>query len=333
MGETVLVTGATGLVGGWCAKLLLEQGYAVRATLRSRAKEGALRAAVGAEGEAGGRLSVHEADLMDDAGWAQAMAGVDYVLHVASPLGDGRQTLEELIGPARDGALRVLKAASAAGVKRVVMTSAAATARPPRASGLPSDESVWADPADPQFDGYRQSKILAERAAWEFMEAQGGATALTTVLPGAVFGPILSREAVSSVGIVRGLMHGRPARLPRFGFWVVDVRDLADLHIRAMTAPQAAGQRFLGLSEFMWMEDVATALREGLGAAGAKVPIQRLPNIAYRIGALFSRQMRYFLPDLNSRYPANVDKARKLLGWAPRSGRETVIDCGRSLAA
>lgn len=329
MVETVLVTGATGFVGGWCAKLLLEQGYAVRAILRSRAKEGALRAAVGAE--AGGRLAVFEADLMADAGWAEAMAGVDYVLHVASPLGDGRQTLEELLGPAREGALRVLKAASAAGVKRVVMTSAAATARPPRASGLASDESVWADPADPQFDGYRRSKILAERAAWEFMEAQGGATTLTTVLPGAVFGPVLSREAVSSVRIIQGLLHGQPARLPRFGFWVVDVRDLADLHIRAMTAPQAAGQRFLGLSEFMWMEEVAGALREGLGAAAAKVATRRLPDIAYRIAALFSPQMRYFLPDLNKRYPANVDKARTMLGWAPRPARETVADCGRSL--
>lgn len=331
MVETVLVTGATGFVGGWCVKDLLARGYRVRVTLRSLGKADALRATLASGTGEGDRLEVVEADLMDDAGWAQAMAGIDYVLHVASPLGGAGQTLEQLIGPARGGALRVLKAATAAGVKRVVMTSAAAVARPPRASGRPSDETVWADPDDPQFDGYRQSKILAERAAWAFMEAEGGTTELVAVLPGAVLGPILSREAMSSAGIVAGLLRGLPKRLPRFGFWVVDVRDLADLHIRAMTAPEAAGQRFLALSEFVWMEEIAKALRAGLGADAAQVPTRRLPSLAYRIGALFSARMRYFLPDLDKPYPANVEKARRMLGWAPRPARETVVDTARSL--
>lgn len=330
MGETVLVTGGSGFVGGWCVKELLARGHHVRATLRSLDKEPALRRAVGAEGEP--RLSVAIADLTDDAGWGQAMAGVDYVLHVASPLGGNGASDEALIAPARDGTLRVLKAALEAGVKRVVMTSAAATARPSRTSGLPSVETIWADPADPQFDGYRRSKILAERAAWEFMEARGAADRLTTILPGAVFGPVLSRESLGSVGIILGLLKGRPARVPRFGFWVVDVRDLADIHIRAMTAPRAAGQRFIAAGEFMWMGDLARALREGLGAAGAQVPTKTMPDLAVKIAALFQPQLRFFAGDVGKRRETNTAKARELLGFSPRPGATTVVDCARSIS-
>jgi len=166
-----------------------------------------------------------------------------------------------LIVPARDGTLRVLRAAVKAGVKRVVMTSAAATARPPLSSGRISDETVWSDPSDLQFDAYRVSKILAERAAWDFMSRNAGSTQFTAILPGAVFGPILSPQNLGSVQIIQGLLNGRPAAVPRLGFWIVDVRDLADLHIRAMSSPAAAGQRFIAAGEFMWMADIAAALR------------------------------------------------------------------------
>ncbi|HMG49307.1 MAG TPA: NAD-dependent epimerase/dehydratase family protein, partial [Inquilinus sp.] len=190
MVETVLVTGGTGFVAGWCIVELLQRGYAVRTTVRSLAKEPAVRQAVASAGVPGDRLTVFVADLTEDAGWDAAMAGCDYVLHVASPL--GRQTARDpdtLIVPARAGTLRVLRAATKAGVRRVVMTSAAATARPLRDSGLVSDEGIWADPTDPKLDAYRKSKILAERAAWDFMKDNGGSTTLTTILPGAVFGP------------------------------------------------------------------------------------------------------------------------------------------------
>ena len=329
MVETVLVTGGTGFIGGWCVKLLLERGYAVRATMRSLSGEPALREAVGAQGEA--RLSVHAADLMDDAGWDSAMAVCDYVLHVASPLGGGGQSDEELIGPARDGTLRVLKAATAAGVKRVIMTSAAATARAPRDSGIVSDETVWADPADPQFDGYRRSKILAERAAWDFMASQSGATTLTTVLPGAVFGPVLSKANLGSVRIVQNVLHGRPPLLPRLGFWVVDVRDLADLHIRAMTSPEAAGQRFLGAGEYIWMEDMARALHANLGEAAKATPTKRMPDLAFKAAAAVSPQLKFFLPDLGRQSQMTTEKARRVLGFAPRPADETVVDTARRL--
>lgn len=337
MVETVLVTGGSGFIGGWCVRLLLERGYAVRATLRDRTGEAALRAAVGAEDEA--RLAVHIADLTRDEGWAQAVAGCDHVLHVASPLGAGGGVGEnDLVRPARDGTLRVLRAAVAAGVRRVVMTSAAATARAPRGSGVASDETVWADPKDPQFDGYRRSKILAERAAWDFMAndraAAEGRTTLTTILPVAVFGPLLSRANLGSVSIIQGVLDGRPSRLPRLGFWVVDVRDLAELHIRAMTAPQAAGQRFLAAGDFLWMADIARVLRANLGARAAKTPTRPMPDLVFRLAALFRPQLRFFTPDLGRKHAMDAmdaGKARRVLGFAPRTGAETVVDCARSL--
>ena len=338
MVETVLVTGGSGFIGGWCVRLLLERGYVVRATLRDRGGEPALRAAVGADGEAGARLSVFVADLTRDEGWDAAMAGCDHVLHIASPLGaaaGGGVGENDLVRPARDGTLRVLRAAVAAGVQRVVMTSAAATARAPRGSGVVSDETVWADPKDPQFDGYRRSKILAERAAWDFMTgdraAANGATSLTTILPVAVFGPLLSKANLGSVGIIQGVLEGRPSRLPRLGFWVVDVRDLAELHLRAMTAPEASGQRFLAAGDYLWMEDIARALGAALGARAARTPTRRMPDLVFRIAALFTPRLRFFAPDLGRKHAMDAGKARRVLGFAPRPGAETVVDCARSL--
>jgi nucleoside-diphosphate-sugar epimerase len=333
MAETVLVTGGTGFVAGWCVVELLQRGYTVRTTVRDLAKAPAVRAALGPAASAGDRLGVFAADLTADAGWAEAMAGCDYVLHVASPLGGGAPSgdPDALVAPARDGTLRVLRAASEAGVRRVVMTSAAATARPPHASGRISDETIWADPADPQFDGYRRSKILAERAAWDFMAANPGPTTLTTILPGAVFGPVLTKANLGSVAIIAGLLHGRPPALPRLGFWIVDVRDLADLHIRAMTAPQAAGQRFIAAGDFMWMEDVAQALRAGLGAWAGKTPTRRLPTVLARLLAPFNPQLRGLVPMLDRTNPLTADKARRVLGFSPRPAATTVVDCAESL--
>jgi nucleoside-diphosphate-sugar epimerase len=278
------------------------------------------------------RLSVVVADLNDDRGWDAAVAGCDYVLHVASPLGGGAvKDRHALVAPARDGTLRVLRAAANAGVKRVVMTSAAATARPPLTSDRVSDESIWADPEDPQFDAYRVSKILAERAAWDFMQSEGKASMLTTILPGAVFGPLRDAENLGSVQIIHGMLRGRPGALPRLGFWIVDVRDLADLHIRAMTAAAAAGQRFIAAGEFMWMEGMAKTLRAQLGEQGAKVPTRRLPDFVVRLLLPFMANLRTLAPLLGRRFPINTDKSRKVLAFAPRPAAATLVDCARSL--
>jgi nucleoside-diphosphate-sugar epimerase len=334
MTETVLVTGGTGYVAGWCVAELLKRGYEVRATVRSEAKGEQVRRAVATEVDPQDRLGFAIADLTSDDGWADAMTGVDYVLHVASPLGMNHTgDAESLIVPARDGTLRVLRAATAAGVKRVVMTSAANTASPSSyRDASVSDETVWTDVNDPTLPPYRRSKTAAEKAAWDFMAGHGSPTTLTTILPGAVFGPVLSPSTLGSVQIIGRMVKGMPGT-PKIGLEIVDVRDLADVHIRAMTSPAAAGQRFLATGEFMWMLDMARALRSGLGDAGTKAPTRNLPNVAVRGLALFDRNLREIMPALGRRATHSTAKAERVLGWKSRSAAETVVDCGQSLLA
>jgi len=333
MTETVLVTGGSGFVASWCIAELLQRGYAVRTTLRSGAKEAAVRKAVGSI-PTDGRLTFAIADLTKDAGWDAALAGCDYVLHVASPLsGAPTKDRDAFVAPAREGTLRVLRAATTAGVKRVVMTSAAAAARPPLAANRVSDETIWADPDDPQFDAYRRSKILAERAAWDVIAVNGRTTQLTTILPGAVFGPVLARENLGSVQIISRMLEGRPSAIPRLGFWVVDVRDLADLHIRAMTSSDAGGQRFLAAGEFLWMEEIARILRAKLGARASKVPTRRLPDALFRFVAIFLPQLKALAPLIGQRYELSAVKASRVLGFAPRAADTTLYDCALTLVS
>jgi dihydroflavonol-4-reductase len=334
MAGTVLVTGGTGFVGGWCVVELLRRGYIVRTTVRSLSKETALRSAVASTAVSSDRLTVLAADLTKDAGWDAAMAGCDYVLHVASPLGgDGPGDPDAVIIPARDGTLRVLGAATRAGVKRVVMTSAATTATPPLESARSSisDETVWFDPAEPKVDAYRQSKRLAERAAWEFVKAHRAGTTLTTILPGAVFGPVLSPETLGSVQVISRLLDGRVPANPRLGFEIVDVRDLADLHIRAMTSERAGGERFLAVGEFMWMADISRTLRAQLGTAASKVPTRALPDVVLRLMALADRSLRPMTPRLGRAHRHTSAKAERLLAWRPRPAVETLVACAQSL--
>lgn len=336
MPETVLVTGGSGYVAGWCIVELLQRGYRVRTTVRSHGKEQAVSEAVATQADTGGRLEFAIADLTADEGWDAAVKGVDHVLHVASPLGGAvTDNSDAMIAPARDGALRVLRAATEAGVRRVVMTSAANTASPSSYSeeGV-TDETLWTDPDDPTLIPYRSSKTLAERAAWDFMATYDGPTELTTILPGAVFGPILATSTIGSVGIVQRMLAGAMRGVPRIGLEIVDVRDLADIHIRAMTSPQAAGERFLATGEFTWMLDMAHALREELGEGGHRVSTRRIPDLAVRLAARFrDPSLRDITPALGRRNRHSTAKAHRLLGWQPRPARETVIDCGRSLLA
>src|SRR5882672_7348874 len=241
MTETVLVTGCTGYIAGWCITDLLSRGYRVRTTVRDTAREAVVRSAVASVVEAEDRLSFAVADLTSPAGWDAALDGVDYVLHVASPLSG-----DDMLTPAREGVRNVLSAAANAGVKRVVMTSAANAASPSSytEAGV-TDETLWTDPEDPTIIPYRRSKTLAEKAAWEFMKTMEGDTTLTTILPGAVFGPILSRDNPNSAQVIGKLLRGEMPGIPRIGLEVVDVRDIVDVHLRAMTAQVAAGERFL----------------------------------------------------------------------------------------
>jgi dihydroflavonol-4-reductase len=336
MVETVLVTGGRGFIAGWCIVELLERGYAVHTTVRSLSKEPAVRAAVASAANTTDRLRFFAADLTNDDGWDSAMAGCDYVLHVASPLNIAAPAdANALIIPARDGTLRVLRAATKAGVRRVVITSAAATATPPLSGpDSLSDETVWFDPSERDVDPYRQSKRLAERAAWEFMSDYRGPTTLTTILPGAVLGPVLAPENPGSVQFVIGrLLSGRVPGNPRLGFEIVDVRDLADVHIRAMTSKQAAGERFIAVGEFMWMTDISRTLRSLLGESASKVPTRTMPDFLLRLLSVFDPALRAMTPRLGKKHRHTSAKAQRLLGWQPRPAVETIADSARSLHA
>jgi nucleoside-diphosphate-sugar epimerase len=335
MAETVLVTGGSGFIGGWCVVELLKRGYTVRTTVRSLSKEPAARAAIAAEVDPGDRLTFFAAELTKDDGWDTAAAGCDYVLHVASPLGvDDPKDPNELIIPARDGALRALKAAAKAGVKRVVMTSSVAAASPPEntADSL-TDEMVWTDPKGEGVGAYPQSKTIAERAGWAFIQAQGGSTTLATVNPALVIGPVLTKENLGSVQVIQRLMNGSMPGTPRLGFNIVDVRDVADLHIRAMTAPQAAGERFIAAGDFYWMADIGKVLRAELGTKAAKVPTRPLPDFVLKLIALFDRTLRVVTPSLGRKHAFSSDKAKRMLGWAPRPATTSIVECAESLIA
>jgi len=332
MAETVLVTGGNGYVAGWCIVELLKRGYLARTTIRSLSKEPAVRSSIAAAADTR-NLTFFAADLTKDNGWEAAVAGCDYALHVASPLGmNNSRNPNDLIIPARDGAIRVLRAAVAAGVKRVVMTSAANAASPSSyAEDGVTDETLWTDSNDPTLIPYRRSKTLAEKAAWEFMKIAECDTTLTTVLPGAVFGPILSRDNLNSVQVIGKLLRGEMPGIPRIGLEVVDVRDLVDIHLRAMTTQAAAGERFLATGELMWLSDMAKMLRAKLGADADKVPTRAIPDFIVRLMAIFKPELREITISLGRKNRHTTGKAETLLGWKPRPAHETIIDCAKSL--
>jgi len=332
---TVLVTGGSGYIGGWCVIGLLQQGYTVRTTVRSLDKEAAVRAALGTVVDPKDQLSFYAANLTEDAGWDAAVDGCDYVLHVASPLGIAEpKDPDVLIVPAREGAKRAVGAAIKAGVKRVVQTSSVAAAS--KGVGTPdsvSDETVWTDISTGKESAYTQSKTIAERAAWDLIATAGGKTTFATVNPALVLGPALSKDYSGSMQTVERLLSGRVPGLPRMGFNIVDVRDVADLHIRAMTMPEAAGQRFIAAANFAWMAEIAEILRAQLGKEAAKVPTRKVPDFVLSLAGVFDKEIASVVPMLGHKHDYSSAKAQTLLGWKPRPLVETVVDTGRSLIA
>jgi nucleoside-diphosphate-sugar epimerase len=332
--KTVLVTGGSGYLGSWCMIELLRRGYVVRTTVRDLGREAQVRAAIAPQVDAGDHLSFFAADLLDDAGWEEATNGCDYVLHVASPFPPAQpKDPDDLIVPARDGTLRVLRACLAAGVERIVVTSsvAAVTGGTKPVSG-PLREENWSDPDNPKMTPYARSKTIAERAAWDFMREQRAAERMATVNPGAIIGPVLSEDRSFSLQAIERLLGGLPG-VPRIGFSFVDVRDVADLEIRAMTNPAAGGERFIATAEFMWMAEVAAVLRERLGEGAAKVPSRSVPNVVVRAMALFDPGARSVVGQLGKRTRLSSRRAKDQLGWSPRQLPDTIADCGRSLLA
>jgi nucleoside-diphosphate-sugar epimerase len=333
--STVLVTGGSGFIASYALLQLLAAGHAVRTTVRNAARADHVKALMKNGGAASTEgLSVVAAHLEDDAGWAEAVRGCDYVLHIASPFPAAAPRHEdELIVPARDGALRVLRFARDAGVKRVVMTSSfAAIGYGHAVLDKPFDETTWTDLAGPGLSAYVKSKTIAERAAWNFITKEGGGLELSVVNPVGVLGPALGEDLATSVLLVQRLLNGSVPGCPRLYFGVVDVRDVADLHLRCMTHPAAKGERFIATaSDSLSVRELALALKERLGPAARRVPTRELPDWLVRIAALFDPAVRNTIGELGKRKRMTGAKARQLLGWSPRTSEEAIAATGESL--
>lgn len=334
---TVVVTGGSGFIAGWCIKQLIEEGWAVRATIRSKRREPEVRGWLSKKVDLKDQLSFFEADLTSDSGWPEVMAGANYLLHVASPI---PPTLpkndDELVIPAREGTLRALRFARDAGVARTVITSSTAAITygfKGDGTGRLFSESDWTDETHPDTSPYIRSKTIAEKAAWAFMKREGGTMTMATVNPAAVLGPVMGPDFSASLEIVKKLLEGAFPGSPPLGFPLVDVRDIADLHVRAMTHPSAAGERFLGGQGFVWMHEVAHMLRSHLGERARKVPAGRLPGWVVKALANFDPVTRSVTFELGKRREVTSEKAKRLLGWAPRSNDDAIIASAQSLFA
>lgn len=339
-GQTVLVTGGSGFLATYCIAELLERGYRVRATVRSTAKQERVRQNVAAVQKSAGaqaglnRLSFAVADLTHDDGWDTAAEGCAYVLHVASPFPSGTPAHEdELIVPAREGTLRVLRAARDAGVARIVVTSSFAAVgygHAPTARGF--TETDWMNVDGPGVTPYIKSKALAERAAWDFMDAEGGSMELTVVNPVGIFGPAFGPDMSSSLRIIEQMVAGKMPGVPNLSTAVVDVRDAADLHIRAMISPEAAGERFIAAAgDAVTFRHIAQTLRQRLGTDGRRIATRPLPSWLVRLAARFVPALRAMTGNLDIVRHVDSTKARVTLGWTPRSAEDTVTATATSL--
>lgn len=332
----VLVTGGSGYIGGWCVVRLLDAGHDVRVTVRDLKREDEVRKALASAAPAAAdprRLTFHAASLEKDEGWAEAVSGCRYVMHVASPVPIAQpKDADDLVKPARDGALRVLKAAVDSAVERVVMTSSVAAVGEAGRDAM-VDEREWTNPDGKDVTPYAKSKTLAERAARDFMKDHHAATSFVTVNPALVLGPVMSADFSSSVQVVSRLLKGQVPGIPRIGFNLVDVRDVADLHYLAMTTPEAADGRFIAAGQFMWFEEIAALLRARLGARAEKVPTRRLPDWMVKGVALVDPGVKSIVGGLSRRREFSSAAADRAFGWRPRPVEETIVETAESLYA
>ena len=341
--ELVLVTGGSGFLGSHCVLQALQKGYRVRTTVRSLKRSDEVKTMMrngGVSEEQIGRLEFVAADLMKDEGWTEACKDCAYVLHVASPfplVPPKRE--EEIITPAKEGTLRVLRAAKSAGtVKRVVITSSVAAisyGHPSRTKNQYFTEEDWTNlnNASHPVAPYQKSKTIAERAAWDWIAKEGNGMELVVVNPVGIFGPILSASYATSIELVVQLLNRSVPGVANLLLDTVDVRDTADLHFLAMTDPQAAGQRFIACSDddCMSMREVALILKKSLPKEeGDKVPTRQLPDFLIRLVSVFNRPASLILPELGIIKNASNHKAKTMLGWKPRSTKEAILASAES---
>jgi dihydroflavonol-4-reductase len=332
-GERVLVTGGTGFLAGYCVARLAADGHDVRFTVRSADKARDAQRSIAAAGAPTDDLTFAVADLTADANWAAAMSGCGYVLHVASPLPHG-VLRGDVVTQAREATLRVLRAARDAGARRVVLTSSFLAIAYGYAKGTtrPFTEEHWTRHESLAVPPYVRAKTLAERAAWDFADREGGGMELAVVNPVGIFGPVLGPRIPGSAGIVKSMLDGEMPRTPRLWTSAVDVRDVADLHVRAMTSPKAAGERFLAAAgDAISFTGIARLLRDQLGEAAGRVPKREMSSGYVRAWSPLVPAFRQFRRNLDIVRHTDGSKARSELDWDPRSNEDAIIATARSL--
>jgi len=332
MAGKVLVTGGSGYIAGFLIRQLIAEGWHVNTTIRSLAREAKVREALAVDNA---RLSFFAADLENDAGWAEAMAGCSHVAHVASPFPPSApKNDDELIVPARDGALRALRFAKVAGVRRFVMTSSAAAIAYGHGRGSRTfTEADWTDVSHPDAYAYVKSKTIAERAARDWVAREGGDIEFCTINPTLVLGPVMSADYSTSVEVIYKMLSGGLPGCPDLAFGVVDVRDVADLHVRALNAPGMAGERFIASGATYKVIDVARILKARLGTQARKVPSLKLPDFLVRISAIFDPLVRSVVGELGKVRILDASHAKAVLGWETRAPEASIVDCANDLIA
>jgi len=330
MAKTVLVTGGTGYIAGFLIRQLSAEGWTIHTTIRSLSKESGLRATLDVDND---RLKVFAADLMSDDGWAEAVAGCSHVAHLASPLPSAvPKNDDELIVPAREGALRALRFAKAEGVKRFVMTSSMAAVSYGVGRGEHhSTEADWTDIDHPDAYAYVKSKTIAERAARDFVEVEGGDMEYCTINPSLVLGPQMSDDFSTSLELIKKLMDGSFPGTPDLSFSIVDVRDTADLHARALTADNMAGERFLAAGKTMHIREIAELLKAGLGDQGKRIPTRKLPDWLLKLLSIFDPVVRQVVSELGKTRLVDASHAKEVLGWETRPAEESIMDTANDL--
>lgn len=330
MAGTALVTGGSGYIAGFLIRQLIGNGWTVNTTVRNLGREDEVRRWLNVDAAG---LRFFAADLENDAGWAEAMAGCSHVAHVASPFPlDVPRHADELVIPAREGALRALRFAKGAGVRRFILTSSMAAIAYGHGKGRDLySEADWTDLDNPGVMPYPRSKTVAERAARDWAKTEGGDMEFASVNPAAVFGPLLSDDLSTSIELVKQLLEGKVPMCPDIGFGIVDVRDVADLHYRALTAPVLRDERYVCSGPFLKMIEVANILTANLGDKARKVPARRMPDWLLKLFALVRPELKQLVAELGNVRGGDSSHAMTTLGWTMRPPEETILATAHSL--
>jgi len=334
MTDLVLVTGMSGFIASHVTAKLLEQGFAVRGTVRNKKKGQRIVDALAAKGFDTSKLELVEANLSQDSGWKAAVQDCRFVQHIASPFPlDAPSDREALVPAARAGAMRVIEQAIGAGAERIVMTSSmvAMMGQPGRGAHMLIKEDDWSDPEWKPLTAYPVSKTRAERAVWDYVEAQNVKPRLTTVCPGLVLGPDTYDNGGASLAIITGLFGGQFPMLPRIAYPIIDVRDCASLHVKAMIAPDAGGRRLMAASDTLWVSGITEVLRAAY--PNTKLPKRVMPNFLVKFAGIFDSSVKGIVPDVGTFHQADAAYVSSLTGVMPRPAKEAILAAAESLIA